>query len=71
MTDLKDEISVTLAGHLARELTAAWPDFPRHRFTRGLGGDLGPLALLARVDLLAEHTTPTSDSQRSPWTPTP
>ncbi|HET6949781.1 MAG TPA: hypothetical protein VFI47_05380 [Acidimicrobiales bacterium] len=44
MADVKDEISVTLAGHLARELTTAWPEFPRRRFTRGLGDALAPLA---------------------------
>jgi len=52
MADLKDEISVTLAGRLAGELAAAWPAFPRARFTRGLGDALAPLALMARVELL-------------------
>jgi 3-methyladenine DNA glycosylase AlkC len=55
MADLKDEISVALARHLAAELTTAWPAFPRRRFTRGLGDALAPLALMARVDLLASR----------------
>jgi hypothetical protein len=55
MADFKDEISVTLAGHLARELTTAWPEFPQRRFPRGLGEALAPLALLARVDLIADR----------------
>ena len=59
MADLKDEISVTLAGHLARELTTAWPEFPERRFTRGLVDALAPLALMARVDLLADRLADT------------
>ena len=55
MADFKDEISVTLAGHLARELTTAWPEFPQRRFPRRLGEALAPLALLARVDLIADR----------------
>jgi 3-methyladenine DNA glycosylase AlkC len=55
MADFKDEISVALAGRLARELTAAWPAFPRRRFTRGLGDALVPLALMARVELLTDR----------------
>jgi 3-methyladenine DNA glycosylase AlkC len=57
MADLKDEISVTLADHLAHEITTAWPEFPQRRFTRGLGDALAPLALMARVDLLADRLT--------------
>ena len=55
MADFKDEISVKLAGRLARELTTAWPAFPRRRFTRGLGDALAPLALMARVELLTDR----------------
>jgi 3-methyladenine DNA glycosylase AlkC len=55
MADLKDQFSVTLADHLAQELTTAWPAFPQPRFTRGLGDALAPLALMARVELLADR----------------
>jgi 3-methyladenine DNA glycosylase AlkC len=55
MADLRDEISVALANRLARELTTAWPEFPPRRFTRGLGDALAPLALMARVELLADR----------------
>jgi hypothetical protein len=55
MADFKDEISVSLAGRLGRELTAAWPAFPWRRFTRGLGDALAPLALMARVELLTDR----------------
>jgi 3-methyladenine DNA glycosylase AlkC len=55
MADFKDEISVTLATRLASELTAAWPEFPRRRFMRGLGSVLDPLGLMARVHVLADR----------------
>jgi 3-methyladenine DNA glycosylase AlkC len=55
MADLKGEISVALAGRLARELTAAWPGFPRRRFLRGLADALAPLGLMARVELLTDR----------------
>jgi 3-methyladenine DNA glycosylase AlkC len=55
MADLKDEISVALAGRLARELTAAWPRFPRRRFLRGLAEALAPLGLMARIELLTDR----------------
>jgi 3-methyladenine DNA glycosylase AlkC len=54
MVTLKDEISVGLAGRLARELVAAWPAFPHRRFTSGLTKALAPLALLGRVELLTD-----------------
>jgi 3-methyladenine DNA glycosylase AlkC len=52
---LKDQISPALAADLAAELAGAWPEFPRRRFTHGLAGALAPLALSARVDLLADR----------------
>ncbi|HET9608753.1 MAG TPA: hypothetical protein VFP06_04045 [Acidimicrobiales bacterium] len=55
MAAFKDEISAELAAHLARELTRAWPAFPRRRFTRGLDDALAPLALMARIDLLTDR----------------
>ena len=55
MPDFKSEISPTLGRALAAELVAAWPAFPVRRFTRGLADELGPLALMARVDLLADR----------------
>jgi hypothetical protein len=54
MAGFKDELSAGLAGRLARELTVAWPAFPRRRFTSGLGDALDPLALMARVELLTD-----------------
>ena len=59
MADFKDEISTALAGRLARELTAAWPAFPRRRFVRGLEEALAPLELMARVDLLTDRLVAT------------
>jgi len=59
MAAIKDEISVALAGRLADELTTAWPTFPKRRFTRGLGDELAPLALMARVELLADRLVDT------------
>ncbi len=53
MAALKDEIGPPLVRALAAELTRAWPDFPRQRFTRGLAASLEPLELLARVGALA------------------
>jgi 3-methyladenine DNA glycosylase AlkC len=53
MAAFKDEVSPALARRLAAELAAAWPAFPRRRFTSGLAGALEPLELLARFDLLA------------------
>ena len=53
MGDFKDEISAGLAARLADELQTAWPAFDRRRFTRGLRAELEPLALMARVDVLA------------------
>lgn len=50
---LKDEISPALAADLAAELAGAWPEFRRRRFTAGLARPLEPLALSARVELLA------------------
>jgi hypothetical protein len=55
MAAFKDEISAELAGRLARELTTAWPAFPRRRFARGLDDALAPLALMARVELLTDR----------------
>jgi 3-methyladenine DNA glycosylase AlkC len=55
MADFKDEISPELAGRLAGELTRAWPEFPRRRFTHGLREALAPRELLARVELLADR----------------
>lgn len=55
MADIKDEISPALAARLARELAGAWPAFPRRRFTQRLAVVLAPLALKARVDLLADR----------------
>ncbi|MDQ4132180.1 MAG: DNA alkylation repair protein [Actinomycetota bacterium] len=59
MADLKDEVSVALAGRLARELAAAWPGFPRRQFTQGLGAVLDPLALMARVEVLTDRLVAT------------
>ena len=55
IADLRDEISAALAGHLARELTVAWPDFPRCRFVRALDDSLALLVLMARVELLTSR----------------
>ena len=55
MADFKDEMSAALARDLARELATTWPDFPRHRFTRGVDVALAPLALVARVELLTDR----------------
>jgi 3-methyladenine DNA glycosylase AlkC len=55
MAELRDEFSVALGGRLAGELSAAWSEFPHERFTRGLGEALAPLALMARVELLADR----------------
>jgi 3-methyladenine DNA glycosylase AlkC len=52
---VKDEISTALAGRLAAELAAAWPQFSRRRFVTGLASTLEPLTLMARVDLLADR----------------
>jgi 3-methyladenine DNA glycosylase AlkC len=57
MADLKDEISPDLADRLASELSAAWPGFPTDRYTSDIGAALAPLALMARVDLLADRLT--------------
>jgi 3-methyladenine DNA glycosylase AlkC len=51
----KDEISAAVGAELAGELAAAWPPFPRRRFTAGLAGALEPLELSGRVDLLARR----------------
>jgi 3-methyladenine DNA glycosylase AlkC len=69
---VKDEISPARAAALADELTAAWPAFPRHRFLAGLASTLEPLALLARVDALADRlgaTLPSAfaDAARVLW----
>lgn len=55
MADFKDEISVAMAGRLAKELATAWPAFPERHFNRGLDGALAPLALMARVRLLTDR----------------
>jgi 3-methyladenine DNA glycosylase AlkC len=55
MAEFKDEVGVALARALAAELVAAWPGFPRRRFMSGMAGALGPLELLARVDVLADR----------------
>ena len=55
MAAFKDELSVALARSLAKELEAAWPGFPHRQFLTGVAGDLEPLELLARVDLLAQR----------------
>jgi hypothetical protein len=55
MPALKDEISPEAAARLAGELVAAWPSFPTRRFTRDLDAALAPLALMARVELLADR----------------
>jgi hypothetical protein len=57
MGDLKDEISPDLADRLAGELASAWRAFPTDRFTSDIGAALAPLALMARVDLLADRLT--------------
>jgi 3-methyladenine DNA glycosylase AlkC len=49
----KDQISARLADELARELAAAWPGFPRRRFTGGVAAALEPLELMARISHLA------------------
>jgi 3-methyladenine DNA glycosylase AlkC len=49
----KDQISARLADELARELAAAWPGFPRRRFTAGVAAALEPLELMARISHLA------------------
>lgn len=59
MADFKDEISPELAARLAHELTTAWPEFPRRRFSHGLKQALAPLELLARVELLADRLVAT------------
>jgi 3-methyladenine DNA glycosylase AlkC len=55
MAAFKHQVGPELAAQLARELAGAWPEFPRRRFTRNLAVELGPLELLARVDLLADR----------------
>jgi 3-methyladenine DNA glycosylase AlkC len=55
MADLKDEVSAGLAARLAGELATAWPEFPTDRFTSDIGTALAPLALMARVELLADR----------------
>jgi 3-methyladenine DNA glycosylase AlkC len=52
---LKDELGPALATALAGELSQAWPSFPRERFVDGLAAALEPLALMRRVDLLADR----------------
>src|SRR5688500_15563477 len=59
MADFKDEVSAALAQRLAGELTAAWPAFPHSRFVDGIEGALEPLALMARVDVLADRLVDT------------
>jgi 3-methyladenine DNA glycosylase AlkC len=55
MADLKDEISAPLAADLADELASTWPAFPREAFTDSIDEALAPLALMARVELLADR----------------
>ncbi|HVL93286.1 MAG TPA: hypothetical protein VM264_08070 [Acidimicrobiales bacterium] len=55
MGDFKDEFSPALVATLAGELRRAWPAFPIDRFTGDAAGALAPLALLARVEHLAER----------------
>lgn len=59
MGDFKDEISPALAARLAHELNAAWRAFPSGRFTRNLERVLDPLALMARVEVLADRLVET------------
>jgi hypothetical protein len=54
MAALKHRVDAALGRRLAAEL-AAWPAFPRRRFTSGLGDALEPLELLARVGELADR----------------
>jgi 3-methyladenine DNA glycosylase AlkC len=53
MGALKHHVDAALGRRLAAELVAAWPAFPRRRFTSGLADALEPLELLARVGELA------------------
>jgi 3-methyladenine DNA glycosylase AlkC len=55
MAAFKDEFSPELVRALARELSAAWPEFPRRRFTDRAGAALEPLELMARVELLSDR----------------
>jgi 3-methyladenine DNA glycosylase AlkC len=55
MAAFKDEISAALAGRLASELATAWPGFPTEQFTDDIDVALAPLALMARVELLADR----------------
>jgi hypothetical protein len=55
MAPFKDELGPAAARRLASELAAAWPAFPRRRFTTGLAAGLEPLELLARVSFLADR----------------
>jgi 3-methyladenine DNA glycosylase AlkC len=55
MAALKHQVDVALGRRLASELVAAWPAFPRRRFTSGLAGALEPLELMARVGELADR----------------
>jgi 3-methyladenine DNA glycosylase AlkC len=57
MPPLKEQISVSLGRQLARELHAAWQDFPEQRFSRRLAAELEPLALMDRLHLLATRLT--------------
>ena len=59
MAVLKDQVDAALGRRLAAELFAAWPAFPRRRFTSGLAGALEPLELLARVGELADRLSRT------------
>lgn len=59
MGAVRDEISPAVARALARELTAAWPEFPLRRFTAGIAGRLEPLSAMARIELLADRLTVT------------
>jgi 3-methyladenine DNA glycosylase AlkC len=55
MAAFKDEISAQLASRLAGELATAWPSFPIEQFASDIDDALAPLALMARVDLLADR----------------
>ena len=66
MAALKDEVDAALGRRLAAELAAAWPAFPRRRFTSGLAAALEPLELLARVEVLADRLARTLPAEFPP-----